>query len=73
MKLKLAKRIARLQHFKWIAVDSDSTLCGYIKEPSFCEYQGIWKLYGLALPRHYKILGHYTGNKHWSQTLRKIE
>lgn len=76
MKLKEAVKVAQWinvdkQEFAiaYIAADPDGEMWGYSCEPYIEGYEGGWR-YEEGSPVY--VLGWYDGDKHWSNTCRKV-
>jgi len=72
MKLKEAKRIAKMLGYNWLAVDANRSIYMYKNKPEI--YTGIdlcWSAESTSfLDGYYQ--GEYTGSKYWTQTRRKL-
>ncbi len=69
MKLKKALKLAKLQGFKWVAVDKDLTVYMYTNEPIGEPKHEHWNTDGGLC----SDFGIYTGNKDWKETLREVK
>jgi len=72
MKLKEAKRIAKMLGYNWLAVDASGVIFMYKDKPHIDFYEDeAWNSDNTSfLDGYYQ--GEYTGSKHWTQTRRKL-
>lgn len=68
---KLAKLEAKAKTFiKWIAVDSDGRVCGFVNKPRISDIKARWNAFGQIA-----FLGETDDEdlrKNWDKTLRKV-
>jgi len=74
MKLKKAKKLAKMLGFNWIAVDPNKDIYGYIGKPEVITIMGQpeWIVKELA-DTSCRLLGTYSGIKFWNKTLRRVK
>jgi len=74
MKLKEALKIAEEKGYSWVAVDANFHIYAYAIEPqgADAEYRHVW-MYSSIHDNPNKHIGYYTGNKHWTKTLREVK